>query len=233
MTLSADQARRFYDRIGRRQDSQGWYEDPATAELLAHGRFAEARAVFELGCGTGRFAARLLAEHLPEGALYRGTDLSPVMVDLAQKCLAPFGGRAEVRLVAGGPPSGEPAGAYDRFVSNYVFDLLSQEEIRAVLREAERMLEPGGLLCVASLSTGSNLASRCVARLWTAVYRWRPALVGGCRPLELRPYLAEDSWRVLHLARVAPWGVPSEAVVAERRPPVRAARTDSREGGSS
>lgn len=216
MILSRDEARRVYNRIGTKQDSQSWYEDAATEELLAHGRFGEARAVFELGCGTGRFAARLLEELLPQDAVYRTVDLSPVMVELARKRLAPFASRAEVRLGDGTPPTGEPTAAYDRFVSNYVFDLLSEEHIRAVLREAERMLRPGGLLCLAGLSSGSTAASRVVAWLWKRVHRLRPALVGGCRPLELRPLLAGGSWRLVHHARVAPWGVPSEALVAER-----------------
>lgn len=216
-SLSPGEARRVYDRIGAKQDSQGWYEDAATDELLAHGGFGEARAVFEFGCGTGRFAARLFEDYLPEGATYRGVDLSPVMVELARKRLAPLGGRAEIDLVAGGPPASEPTAAYDRFVSNYVFDLLSEDDIRAVLGEAERLLRPGGLLCLASLSSGSTAPSRVVAWLWTKVHRWRPALVGGCRPLELRRWLPEESWRLVHQARVAPWGVPSEAVVAERR----------------
>jgi cyclopropane fatty-acyl-phospholipid synthase-like methyltransferase len=45
----------------------------------------------------------------------------------------------------GGAPIGEPAAAYDRFVSNYVFDLLSEEDIRAVIAEAYRVLRPGGI----------------------------------------------------------------------------------------
>ncbi len=48
-----------YDRFGRRQDPQGWYEDAALERLIALGRLAEARAVCEFGCGTGRLAAGL------------------------------------------------------------------------------------------------------------------------------------------------------------------------------
>lgn len=67
-TLSYSEARRAYDRIGTLQDTQAFYEDETTAELLRHGAFAEARAVFEFGCGTGRFAETLLEEHLGAGA---------------------------------------------------------------------------------------------------------------------------------------------------------------------
>jgi SAM-dependent methyltransferase len=122
-TLSPDEARRAHDRIGARQDSQAFYEDPATAVLLRHGEFGTARAVYELGCGTGRLARQLLEQLLPATARYRGTDLSPVMVRLARSRLEPYAARAEVQLTAGGPPAGEAAAAYDRFVSGYVLDL--------------------------------------------------------------------------------------------------------------
>jgi hypothetical protein len=57
VVLSPDEARKVYDRIGRAQDTQAFYEDRATAELIPHLELADAQSVFEFGCGTGRFAA--------------------------------------------------------------------------------------------------------------------------------------------------------------------------------
>ena len=37
MPLTPAEARRVYDRVGAKQDAQGWYEDAATDVLLAHG----------------------------------------------------------------------------------------------------------------------------------------------------------------------------------------------------
>ena len=215
-TLSHQQARRTYDRIGSRQDSQAFYEDRATALVRLHGDFASAESVFELGCGTGRFALRLFEEHLTPTALYRGVDLSPTMVKLAQTRLASHSARAQVVLTEGGPPVAEPAESYDRFVSNYVFDLLSHEDIRAVLREAHRMLRSDGLLCLSGLSSGSGLASRVVAGLINRVHSLRPSLVGGCRPLALLPFLPESQWKVQHYSKVVALGIPSAVVVAKR-----------------
>jgi len=87
-TLSPDHARRVYDRIGSLQDSQAFYEDRATDLLVQFGDFARARRVFEFGCGTGRFAARLLQQELPSDAVYHGVDLSPTMVRLAEERIA-------------------------------------------------------------------------------------------------------------------------------------------------
>jgi len=216
-TLTYEQARRVYDKIGKLQDTQAFYEDSANAVLLAHARFEGARRVFELGCGTGRLAAKLLSSHLPADALYRGVDVSPKMISLARERLTAFADRASVRLVEGEPRLDEPAAAYDRFVSTFVLDLLSESDIVSVLAEAHRILEPHGLLAITSLSRGVGFASRISAHAWSAVHRLRPSLVGGCRPLDLEAFLAPDRWRILELVRLAPYGLPSEAVVAERR----------------
>ena len=216
-TLSHDEARRVYDRIGARQDTQAFYEDRATDLLIAYGAFERAHCVFELGCGTGRFAGRLLAEHLPADAAYVGIDLSPEMVRLARERLRPFRDRAEVRTTDGSLPIDQPDASADRFVSNYVLDLLSEGEIRAVLEEAHRILRPRGLACLASLTTGAGPVSRFVAASWSRLHRIAPALVGGCRPIELLEQLeGAPGWRIRHHQRVAPFGLPSEVVIAER-----------------
>ena len=213
-SLTHDQARRVYDRIGSLQDTQAFYEAPAVRDLIRAGSFAGALAVFELGCGTGRLAERLLAGPLAAGATYRGIDLSPKMVAIARRRLAPFGPRAEVALTDGGLPFPDADGTYDRWISAFVLDLLPDDEIDAVISEAHRMLRPGGLLCLASLSCGSGPVSRTIARLWRGIHRLHPAWVGGCRPLEIAARLRPEDWHVEHHARFAPCGVPLEVVVA-------------------
>jgi SAM-dependent methyltransferase len=215
-TLSPAAARRVYDRIGRKQDTQAFYEDRATAKLIPHFDLATATSVFEFGCGTGRFAASLLAKHLPPHAAYRAVDVSPVMVALARERLSGFGSRAVVNLSAGGAPVDEPAAAYDRFLSNFVLDLLSIEDIARVIDAAHRMLRPGGLLGLSSLTPGFTPTSRAFGWLWARIHAFRPALVGGCRALDLLEFLRDDRWKIRHRARVAPLGIALEAVVAER-----------------
>ncbi len=215
--LDAASARRVYDRVGRWQDTQRFYEDAATARLRRSANLPEARAVFELGCGTGRFAAELLAAELPDSARYLGVDVSPEMVRVASSRLAPWASRAEARLLE--PPALTLPGAdgsFDRFVATYVFDLLSPANARALIDEAHRMLAPGGLLALVSLTNGTTPRSKLVAGCWGAVARRWPGLVGGCRPIELCDLLEPAPWRVIERDVVTSWGVPSEVVVAAR-----------------
>ena len=90
--LTPAQADRAYDRIGRFQDWRAFYEGPAVHDLIAHLHLDAATGVFELGCGTGALAARLLGEHLPAEATYAGVDVSPHMVRLSRERLHRLGG---------------------------------------------------------------------------------------------------------------------------------------------
>lgn len=216
-TLSHEQARRVYDRIGSWQDSQAFYEDRAVGELIRNADFESARTVYEFGCGTGRFAERILSDCLPSVAKYRGLDISPRMVGLASARLKEFWSRAEVLLTDGGPPSRQAGDAPDRFVANYALDLLSDEDIRGVIRAAAEILEPGGLLCLTSLSFSRRWSARLVLACWSALRSIHPAIVGGCRPLSLRDHLPVDTWEVKKEVRILQFGVPSQVVIAVRR----------------
>jgi len=215
--LSHREASRTYDRIGSLQDTQAFYEDRATDVLLRHGDFNSAKDVFEFGCGTGRFALRLFTDFLSSEARYRGVDVSRKMISLAQRRLEPYSERAQVVLTEGDAPVGESSESYDRFLSNYVFDLLSEEDIRDVLREAHRMLRPGGLLCLSGLSTGVGPVSRSVAKAWNWIQARRPSVVGGCRPIDLLPRLSASAWQLQHQIKTVAFGITSEALVAQRR----------------
>lgn len=212
--LTVDETRAYYDRFGIKQDWQRFYEGTALRELLRYGGFEHARAVFELGCGTGAFARELLGERLPRHARYLGVDVSATMIGIATPRLARFGTRARVRLSDGGLRFDEPDGSFDRFVANYVLDLLDPAQITQTLAEAGRLLTADGRLCAVSLSCGVGWLSRGLSRLWDRVHRRRPQLVGGCRPLRLLDCMAPDRWRVLHHHIVTAFGIPSEVLIA-------------------
>lgn len=217
-TLGHGEARRFYDRFGARQDSQQWYEREAVSRLCAHLDLGHAHRVVELGCGTGRLAAKLLDGALPPDARYLGLDVSSTMVELARARTQRFGDRAEIRQTDGEPRIDAPDASLDRFVATYVLDLLSEADIRAVVAEAHRVLAPGGRLGLAGLTHGRSLVARGVTWLWETVHHLNPVWVGGCRPLALAGLVSEGGFRVLHHECVEPFGIASEVLVATPEP---------------
>lgn len=209
--------RRYYDRIGRGQDTQRFYEDPALTRLLDRGRFGDAQHVVELGCGTGRLARTLLRDHLPATATYRGFELSERMAAISTDRLRPWTDRASVAVVEGDPPLPLHDAAADRYVATYVVDLMTRSEAQRWLAEGRRILAPGGLLCLVSITPGTGVASRFVSDTWARVWHRRPMLVGGCRPIELTKLLDADAWQIVDREVVIAWLVSSEVVIAARR----------------
>ena len=214
MVLTPAQLRTFYDHFGKRQDSQAFYEDAGLNDLIAHANFEQAQGVFEFGCGTGRFAARLLDRHLPRSASYLGIDISKTMIDIARQRILSFADRARVELSDGSMAFPLPDNSVDRVVSTYVLDLLSEYDIAQIAREAHRVLTPNGKLCLMSLTRGSTFASRIVSGLWSLIFHMHAPLVGGCRPVQLESLIVRQHWSIEYRNVVTPFAVPSEVIIA-------------------
>lgn len=210
--LSHTEVETFYDAFGVRQDNAGYYEDVTLEELTRFAKFESATAIAEFGCGTGRFAATMLSVN---EASYWGCDVSATMIELSRKRLVKFGERTALWKSAGGVTLPLQDESCDRFVSNYVLDILSAQEIDSVLREARRVLKPDGLLCLTGLTHGKGLLSKAWTAFWNLRFDLNPKWVGGCRPVALMEFL--DDWELLHRAVVTTGGVTSEVVVGRKR----------------
>lgn len=208
-------AARFYNWLGADQDTQAFYDSAALHDLVAHLDLAKCRSVIEFGAGTGRLAAELLSAHLPSDATYVCYDASTTMVRLAKNRLRPFGERARVVQTDGTLRIDAAGGPFDRFISTYVLDLLSEDDVGAVLAEARRVLRPDGLLGLVSLTDGPSGLSRLVSTTWGGLHRLSPWLVGGCRPIALRTLLRNAHWRIEYANVIVAYGVPSEVAVAQ------------------
>ena len=218
-TLTADEAKSYYDKFGSKQDAQAFYENQALEALIEHSALQNAQSVFEFGCGTGRFALDLLQDHLPSTASYIATDVSSTMVHLATRRLAPFVPRASVRLADGNPILPLKDASIDRFISTYVLDLLPPMVQRQLLAEAARVLRPDGLLCLCGITQGVTASSKLVMGVWQWVFTRNPIWVGGCRPICAEEYLPADAWLTQSRAVVTAWCVASEVVIATPLPP--------------
>jgi ubiquinone/menaquinone biosynthesis C-methylase UbiE len=212
--LTPIEAKRFYDRLGSRQDWQRFFENPALNELIAHAGFDSAHSVLEFGCGTGALAARLLQRHLPSDARYVGLDISGTMVSLSLQRLKPWPARARVYQTDGSSRIPEADGSFDRVVSTYVLDLLAPAFIEQLLSEARRLLVPGGSLCLVSLTHGASWFSSAVCWGWQKLWRFNPNLVGGCHPIELLEYLPSGNWNPIYRVTLTSWGISSEILLA-------------------
>jgi len=138
------------------------------------------------------------------------------MVGLARARLAPYGARTSVSQSDASLRFPAADGSFDRFVSTYVLDLLSRADIERALREAHRVLVPGGLAGITSLTFGRDLLGRAVSTLWGAVHRLSPRRVGGCRPLDVEPFFVAPGWTVFYSQTHRASGLTSQVLVARR-----------------
>jgi ubiquinone/menaquinone biosynthesis C-methylase UbiE len=213
--LGHTEVRKFYDAFGKKQDKQ-FYEERATNRLLENGEFDKASSIVEFGCGTGKLASRLLNEIVPDDCKYLGLDISQTMIRLCQDKINPFAKRAVCQQTNGEPVINIPDQSTDRFVSLYVLDLLSEEDTISLLREAQRILIPGGYLCLSSLTHGTTLVSNLVAFIWRWLYKLKPSIVGGCTPINLTRFLDKEKWEIRTDTVVVSYCVPSQVIIASR-----------------
>ncbi len=214
--LSLEEVKSYYDNFGRKQDSQSFYEDPATNLLIEHGSFEEAHSVFEFGVGTGRFAEKVLSDHAPSDCTYRGIDISETMIGVSKERLQRFERQVSIELSNGETGLSEHDSHYDRFISNYVLDLMTREAAQAVIGEAHRVLKPGGLLCVVSLTHGRTIPAKIVSGIWSALFAVNARLVGGCRPIELHTVITAANWNTEFSTTKTSFGLTSEIVIARK-----------------
>jgi hypothetical protein len=213
--LTAEQARRTYDRIGPIQDLQAIYEHRAIRELLAHADFEHAHAVFELGFGTATLAKRLLERHLPTTPATSAWSSARACIGLPKAACHPSRpvssccsakGRCSCRF----PPASSTASS--RPTCSTCRAPETSVACSAKHSECSRL---GGLLCLTSLTHGQGPPGKLIARAWAWLWSRSPALVGGCRALELSAYLTTE-WQLQHSAVVCSIGISSEVLIARR-----------------
>ncbi len=128
------EAPEIFDAFTRAEDP----EDRVVNRLLRHAALAGS-AVLEIGCGTGRYTARLA----PHAGLYLGLERSPPMLALARRALARPAPRT--RLVCGLAERLPLADAsVDHAIAAWVVVNLRPAVQRAALGELQRVLRGDG-----------------------------------------------------------------------------------------
>lgn len=135
--------------------------------------------------------------------MYSGWDASTTMATLSAQRLQRFGSRARVGLSTEITRLPVPDASADRFVSNYVLDILSFDEIAALVAEARRILQPSGLLCLTGLTFGQGWFSKA----WTAFWQARFAIASAIKLVspQLRIFQRYQAELAAHPAQQLNW----------------------------
>ena len=207
--LGKSRVRDTYRRIARAYDFWAWLtERKARERCLDLAAIQDGEAVLEVAVGTGLAFEKILKSN-PSGR-NEGIDLTEAMIDRARK-RATDSGQSNFRLRLGDAYNLDFANdSFDVLITNYLFDLLPERDFASILQEFNRVLRPDSRLVIVNMTVGR----RWFNSIWTLVYRVNPALMGGCRPVQLLPYLEVAGFRQLRREYVSQVTFPSEVIRA-------------------
>ena len=119
--------------------------DEVYDRLTSHIR--EGQMVLDLGCGTGALTLRAAQR----GAKVKGIDVSSQMLEIAQKRAIEANLLQSIELGEMGVAElgNEDSESYDAVMGGLCFSELTKDELIYALKEAKRILKPGGFLLIA------------------------------------------------------------------------------------
>lgn len=166
--------------------------------------------VLEAAVGTGLAFYEMVKKN-PYGQNL-GIDLSEGMLEKAKRRLSKLS-EARYSLVTGSaldlPAAAE---SIDVLMNNYMFDLLSSEDMDLALAEFKRVLKKGGKLILVNMTRGETRGSR----LYDFIYSLSPRLMGGCRGVRLTDKLKQHGFKVESREYLQQLLFPSEVIAATK-----------------
>ncbi len=173
----------------------------------------DGETVVDVGTGTGLALPRLAGAN-PSGRTL-GVDATPAMLRRARTRIRRRRLSSVDLRIADAAHLPFATGSIDAVFSSYVLDTMEASRRQRAIREAARVLRPGGRLAVVSMARPSTPGGAA----WAALARAAPPLLGRARPIRLLPRLAAEGLRAVSRVRVRQCGFPSEIVRARHPHP--------------
>ena len=146
MSIHDDSSTRSWDAAARdwiaHADASDYQKLFLQPRMLAFAGDAAGRRVLDLGCGEGSYSRELSRR----GARVTGVDGSGTLIDVARQRAAAAGLDIEYHCLNANALTVATDRAFDLIVASMV--LMNVEDYPGAVREAHRVLTPGGMLCM-------------------------------------------------------------------------------------
>ena len=101
-------------------------------------------------------------------------------------------------------------GSTDVLMNNYMFDLMSEEDMDRTLVEFKRVLKESGRLVLVNMTQGERLGSS----IYSHIYNISPKTMGGCRGVTMSDRLIKHGFKVVTREYYQQMLFPSEVILA-------------------
>lgn len=205
--LGKNDVRKTYERMASSYDLwSNFAEAKARRRCLDLAAIQNGENVLEVAVGTGVLFENIL--RLNTSGINEGVDLTEAMLARARERARQTGYSNYTLQIGDAYRLDFPDESFDVVVNNYMFDLIPEQDFMTILNEFKRVLRKGGRLVLVNMTRGSRLFNA----IWDWLYRLQPALLGGCRGVELKPYLGQAGFENIYREYVGQMGFPSEVV---------------------
>ena len=204
--------------VGKLYDRTAWFYDiwASLTESKAQKRAIEIAEVqnkttiLDVAVGTGRLFRKIVKQN-PDGKNY-GIDISEGMLAKAKMKLSKLGNQIYSLEIGSAFDIRMDDGSVDILFNNYMFDLISFDQMDNVINEFARVLKPGGKLVLVNMTKAEQFG----AGLYEKIYRISPPLMGGCRGVQMFNLLTEHGFKLITREYVQQMLFPSEIILATK-----------------
>ena len=183
-------------------------ESKARNRALELAEIKNGQHILEVAVGTGLAFFEIVKKN-PDGT-NMGIDISAGMLKKAAKRLGRLPEESYTLKKASAFDLESEDEQFDVLMNNYMFDLISFDQMDAVLEEFKRVLKKGAKLVLVNMTLGEKFGSG----IYDLMYRVSPRLMGGCRGIRLSEKLKEHGFHIKLREYHQQCLFPSEVILA-------------------
>ncbi len=210
-TFSEKKIQKRYALVAWFYDFWSWVtESKAARRVLALAAIQDGEAVLEVAVGTGLVFEKVVGSN-PHG-VNEGIDIAPAMLNKARQRLEKKH-LSNYHLQQGSAYQlPYPDQQFDVVLNNFMLDLLPETDFPKVLSEFYRVLKPGGRVVISTFA----FPRKWYHNIWSFTAKYFPALLTGCRPVSLAPWLTASGFKPVTSEFVSQNTFPAEILRAEK-----------------
>ena len=199
----------LYDKIAPIYDIWGKLaESHARNRAIELAEIKDGQTILEVAVGTG-LAFYEIVKRNPNGT-NTGIDLSQGMLAKAKQRVSQLSENNYSLAIGSAFNLDIEKESIDTLINNYMFDLISFEDMDKILTEFMRVLKKDGKLILVNMTEGERVGSK----LYDFVYNISPKTMGGCRGVNLTERLHQKGFKVEIREYYQQMLFPSEVILA-------------------